>query len=543
MPKKKSVRLLNFEEEEDEEMEPELDHELFGELTEELDEAIEKSMERTYNDTLNTFNRILKNPSKSSEHRVPTLFLCGHCLDWNWLFNRLRKCHKHLTIKNKEFAEVSEELTTDSENESGDHLKKGGGKVILFFQDNSFSKREVFERILSLIGKNVFVLLLVHTPISFSSIDERIPRLFFVQMSIINSMHLPPVDHFLHALFIKNWAFLPRANVQFHGKTVQFIQQMFRREHRTLKSVRKGLTFALFDYVRENGGEKRPKTEERKEFANVTKTYFASLRALVLLTDQNNSLNSEEFALKLHFQIQNSQEKFTEFYTNLKSKCENWTIDKWQNKMERIGEIIMDKNNKDKCREFAVKLDEQRNRSQNEQSENIEPPKQTSVHRTSFKRSVKTSKIFADQRLLRNRLISPLDVQFRAELFQFLDSLFLPNLLPFPNKFVAGPGDLALLDPSLSVELDRCFSEQSNAIKQLDIVNVYQLLVSHSSDYYTFPLSTLQEAFCLLAKPIEGLEKEARFLSAIAQLENIGVVKSLPNDFVRLIYLTRAILK
>uniref|UniRef100_A0A914GYS3 Amino acid transporter transmembrane domain-containing protein n=1 Tax=Globodera rostochiensis TaxID=31243 RepID=A0A914GYS3_GLORO len=303
------------------------------ELTQELDEAIDSTMKEIYRGTLDEFDRILNDPCELFD-RVPTLFLSGHCLDWNWLFDQLRNQHPDLVIKSK-FDAATEELAAHIENERDDRLTKSDKKLLLFFQSNLLSKSEVFERVFSLRERRVFVLLVVHTSISFASIDQRIPRIFFVKMRV-HSMPLPPAENFLLTFFSAakiKLGLLPKANVQFHACTLNFVRQLFVREFRTLSCIRKPLVLALLEYATKYGFGKRPKANERIEFAKSAEKYLASLQAFFELTDTEEVPKDPVFIFKLHCQIQRKTD-FTAFYKKQRVKWEHWTGDKWQNKFK-----------------------------------------------------------------------------------------------------------------------------------------------------------------------------------------------------------------
>uniref|UniRef100_A0A914HC11 DNA helicase n=1 Tax=Globodera rostochiensis TaxID=31243 RepID=A0A914HC11_GLORO len=312
---------------------------------------------------------------------VPTLFLSGHCLDWNWLFDRLRTRHPDLVIKSK-FHAATEELVAHIGSERDDRLTKS-----------------VFERVFSLRERRVFVLLVVHTSISFASIDERIPRNYFVQMRV-HSMPLSPAENFLRTFFSAakiKLGLLPKANVQFHACTLIFVRQLFVREFRTLSCIRKPLVLALLEYATKYGFGKRPNANERIEFAKSAEKYLASLQAFFQLTDTEEvPKDAAVFIFKLHCQIQRKTD-FTAFYKKQRVKWEHWTGDKWQNKFK----------------ELVNKLNEQQKQNRIEQTENVAPMKKSSSRlRTSLKRVPSNSaKFFDGQQKLLGRRTHPLDAK------------------------------------------------------------------------------------------------------------------------------------
>ncbi|KAL7070317.1 hypothetical protein ACQ4LE_010596 [Meloidogyne hapla] len=520
-----------------------LNIDLLTRLVKELDFCIDEAVEKYFRDILEKITILIE---QQCDEQIPAMVLSGHCIDWPIFTRLINKLIPNINI-------IKQKASSSDILKVFEQIKPG--KLILFLEhdgsDYLFFK-EFVEKIKKL---SLPIYLIFLTPISFSSVYEKMPRRVAIYMRLSNAA-FHPFDAFLRTLFEET---LPLCFLHSNGILIKApTQRLFEMDNRSLNSVRKSLLLALCCYSIQN--RKPPTKQELISIQSQMKIYSALLGwfSIIFCIDGGKTA--------LHCKLQNDPESFKMLLEKIKSSSRIWTKDNWKGKLQSLFPILQQlgtelERERANCKQLINSL-ENYNKLNVEEMENNAPGIVDSIKndnnprssRSRFPiRSINTSSYLLQREKELKRLRNPIPESLYNELLNYLKTLFLDRCTQQKWKFIAEYNSTyavnyfsASLSPALSTEIDYQLGEISKyqiekighkQQQQLDICLVYGILVQHGIDRSAIQLAKLFDTFYQFASKIDGMELNARFMAAITQLEYIGAVKQISEGIIRLIYL------
>uniref|UniRef100_A0A915N038 Amino acid transporter transmembrane domain-containing protein n=1 Tax=Meloidogyne javanica TaxID=6303 RepID=A0A915N038_MELJA len=457
---------------------------------------------------------------------IPSMVLSGHCIDWASFIRLLNELLPNINIKkakSSDICKIFDEIKAD--------------KLILFLEhdgsDYLFFK-EFVEKIKEMRMSTYLIFL---TPISFSSVYEKMPRRVAIHLRLSNAA-FHPFDAFLRILFEET---LPLCFLHSNGVLIKApTQRLFEMDNRSLNSVRKSLLLALCFYSTLN--RKPPTKKELITIQTQMKIYSSLLGWFSIIFCLNGGKTA------LHCKLQNNSEFFKILLDKLKLSSKNWTKDNWKGKLQSLLSILQQlgaelERERVNCKQLINNLENYN--KMNEEVENNAPESEIvnstkndgnprlSRSRFPIRKSLNTSSFLLQREKDLKRLRNPLSDTLYNELLNYLNTLFLDRCMQQKWKFIAEYNSIdadncfsASLSPALSAEIDYQLGEISKyefekvgqkQQQQLDICLVYGILVQHGIDKSAIQLTKLFDNFYEFAPEIDGMELNARFMAAIAQ--------------------------
>nr|CAD2136340.1 unnamed protein product [Meloidogyne enterolobii] len=516
---------------------------LLTSLVKELDFCIDKAVERYFNDILQKIKILLE---KKCDGQIPSMVLSGHCLDWAIFIRLLNELIPNITIKKAKSSDICKIFDEIEEDKLILFLEHDGSDYLFF--------KEFIEKIKEM---RVSTYLIFLTPISFSSVYEKMPRRVAIHLRLSNAA-FHPFDAFLRILFEET---LPLCFLRSNGVLIKApTQRLFEMDNRSLNSVRKSLLLALCFYSTLN--RKPPTKKELITIQTQMKIYSSLLGWFSIIFCVNGGKTA------LHCKLQNNSEFYKILLDKLKLSSRIWTKDNWKGKLQSLLLIMQQlgaelERERVNCKQLMNSLEN--HNKLNEEVENNAPDSEIvnstkndgnprlSRSRFPIRKSLNTSTFLLQREKDLKRLRNPLSDTLYNELLNYLNTLFLDRCVQQKWKFIAEYNSIdadncfsASLSPALSAQIDYQLGEISKyefekvgqkQQQQLDICLVYGILVQHGIDKSAIQLTKLFDNFYEFAPEIDGMEFNARFMAAIAQLEYIGAVKQISEGIVRLIYL------